>query len=41
MNIPSTDILSPGPKFKYEYNGKNHIWITDIYYIPYNSSYRN
>lgn len=36
MNIPSTDILSPGPKFKYEYNGKNHIWITDIYYIPYN-----
>lgn len=36
MNIPSTDIMAPGPKFKYEYNGKSHVWITDIYYIPYN-----
>ena len=36
MNIPSSDILAPGPKFEYEYDGKKHFWITDIYYIPLN-----
>lgn len=36
MNIKSSDIMCPGPKFEYEYEGKKHIWITDIYYIPLN-----
>lgn len=36
LNIPSTDIQAPGPVLEYEYNGKIHKWITDIYYIPAN-----
>ena len=28
--------LMPGPIIQYEYKGKTHNWITDIYYIPYN-----
>ena len=36
MNIPSKDILSPGPTLEYEYNGEKHFYITDFYYIPYN-----
>ena len=36
MQIPSKDILSPGPTLEYEYNGKKHFYITDFYYIPYN-----
>ena len=36
MQIPSTDILSPGPTLEYEYNGEKHFYITDFYYIPYN-----
>lgn len=36
MQIPSTEILSPGPTLEYEYNGKKHFYITDFYYIPYN-----
>ena len=36
MNIKSSDIMCPGPKLEYEYEGKKHIWITDIYYIPLN-----
>lgn len=36
LNIPSTDIQAPGPVLEYEYEGKKHLWITDIYYIPAN-----
>lgn len=36
MQIPSKDILSPGPTIEYEYNGEKHFYITDFYYIPYN-----
>ena len=36
MNIPSSDIMAPGPTIEYEYNGKKHIYIPDFYYIPYN-----
>lgn len=36
LEIPSTDIQTPGPVLEYEYSGKIHKWITDIYYIPAN-----
>lgn len=36
LEIPGTDIQSPGPVLEYEYGGKTHKWITDIYYIPAN-----
>lgn len=36
LNVPSKDIITPGPNIEYKYKGKNHIWITDIYYIPAN-----
>ncbi len=36
LEIPGKDIQSPGPVLEYEYNGKTHKWITDIYYIPAN-----
>ncbi len=36
LNVDGKDIQSPGPVFEYEYNGKKHFWITDIYYIPAN-----
>jgi hypothetical protein len=36
MQIPSSDILSPGPTLEYIYNGAKHFYITDFYYIPYN-----
>ena len=36
MQIPSKDIMSPGPTIEYEYNGEKHFYITDFYYIPYN-----
>lgn len=36
MQIPSKDILSPGPTLEYEYQGQKHFYITDFYYIPYN-----
>lgn len=36
MEIPSTDIMSPGPTLEYTYNGTKHFYITDFYYIPYN-----
>lgn len=34
MNIPASDIATPGPVFDYTYNGEKHSWITDIFYIP-------
>lgn len=36
MNIKSEDVSTPGPVMEYEYEGKKHIYISDIYYAPYN-----
>ena len=36
LEIPSRDIQSPGPVLDYEYKGKTHKYISDIYYIPAN-----
>lgn len=36
LEIPSSDILTPGPVLEYEYEGGIHKWITDIFYIPAN-----
>jgi energy-coupling factor transporter ATP-binding protein EcfA2 len=36
MQIPSKDILAPGPTIEYEMNGDKHFYITDFLYIPYN-----
>lgn len=36
MNINPDDLMCPGPVLYYPYEGKNHIYITDFYYIPYN-----
>ena len=36
LNVPSSDIMSPGPIIEYMYKGKKHQWITDLLYIPAN-----
>ncbi len=36
LNVPSEDIMTPGPIFEYEYKGKKLQWITDLFYIPMN-----
>ena len=36
LHIPSKDILAPGPIIEYEYKGKKHKYISDIYLIPFN-----
>lgn len=36
MQIPSKDIIAPGPTLEYEMNGEKHFYITDFLYIPYN-----
>lgn len=36
LNINSEDLLTPGPTIYYEYDGKEHTWITDAIYLPYN-----
>lgn len=36
LNIDSSDLLTPGPTIYYEYEGKEHTWITDAIYLPYN-----
>lgn len=36
LHIKSYDIISPGPNIPYMYKGKEHIWITDYIYEPYN-----
>lgn len=36
LNIKSEDLLTPGPTIYYEYDGKEHTWITDAIYLPYN-----
>lgn len=37
MNIPSKDIMAPGPTIEYEMNREKHFYITDFLYIPYNA----
>ena len=36
MDIKSEDILCPGPVLEYTLDEKKHLYITDIFYIPYN-----
>ena len=36
MNIPSKHIQTPGPILSYEFKGDELVWITDMYYEPYN-----
>lgn len=36
LGIESKDLVTPGPTFRYEYNGEEHTWITDAWYLPYN-----
>ena len=36
MNINPDDLLCPGPILEYKYDGKIHLYITDMYYQPYN-----
>lgn len=36
MNIKSEDVSTPGPIMEYMFEGKKHIYISDIYYAPYN-----
>lgn len=36
MSIESGDIESPGPSIWYKFEGKNHLYISDFYYVPYN-----
>lgn len=36
MHCKSEDILAPAPSIKYMYNGAQHLYIPDFYYIPYN-----
>lgn len=36
MNCNPDDIMCPGPVLEYMFEGKKHIYITDIYYQPYN-----
>ena len=37
MEIPSKDIMMPGPTLEYEYKGEKHFYITDCLYIPFNA----
>lgn len=36
MKCKSEDFLAPGPSITYFYQGKEHLYIPDFYYIPYN-----
>ncbi len=36
MNCKSEDVLFPGPVIYYTYNKEEHLYIPDIYYVPYN-----
>ena len=36
MHIKPEDLMVPGPILKYELDNVNHIYIPDMYYIPYN-----
>ena len=36
MHIKSSDVMTPGPTMEYTYKGQKHVYISDIYYQPYN-----
>lgn len=36
LEIPSKDIVTPGPTIEYVFDKDTHKWITDLLYIPYN-----
>jgi hypothetical protein len=36
IHYRAIDIMTPGPSIEYEFEGKPHTWITDVYLIPYN-----
>lgn len=36
LKVKSIDIQAPGPTISYMYKGKEHFWITDFIYLPYN-----
>ncbi len=36
LECKSEDVISPGPVLKYNIDGKEHYYISDIYYAPYN-----
>lgn len=36
LHVLSTDIQSPAPVIYYQFDGKEHLYIPDFYYIPYN-----
>lgn len=36
LGIESKDIIMPGPKLEYKFNGETHTWITDQLLIPWN-----
>lgn len=36
LELDSSDLLTPGPTIYYEFDGKEHTWITDAIYLPYN-----
>lgn len=36
LKCSSIDIETPGPIIYYQYQGKTHFYISDIYYVPYN-----
>ena len=36
MLINSEDIIAPGPDINYTWNGQEHLYLPDFYYIPYN-----
>ena len=36
LEVKSEDLAVPGPVLNYQFQGKTHMYITDMYYIPYN-----
>lgn len=36
LEIKSEDLMVPGPVLEYEYKDEKHLYITDMYYRPYN-----
>lgn len=36
MECKSEDIIAPGPAIHYPWNGEEHLYLPDFYYIPYN-----
>lgn len=36
LEVESKYVLSPGPVLEYEYEGEKHLYITDLYLIPWN-----